>query len=526
MSSFKNPAGRHSAVQRPVLDSLNDQEALEFLGDFIDESDEARDAEALYCALDLCEQLLRREMVPADRATLHYFYANAWEAWRLSTRSGESLNEWEQKEIEIQLLHLRTALRTGPEGELPTIRLCQILTNLGNLLSHVGRSVEALEYWERALQLMPDFGMARGNLGYGLVRYARLVHDRHDSAILLCHAHQNLEQALRLGLHDDARQVFEETRSEIKKVLPQEFLDKQLDLNAFALGDSAVEVEYRKWALQNRLFLNPLNDIGPVAHGATDVLHLPGIVVPLDAGPYYAGFFNQMKQEFVSARYLLYEGLRASPGPHFSDRGVSLVNTLDYPSYSLAAEKTKAAFRIAYSLFDKIAFFVNHYLDLGVRERSISFKTIWYTKQDRERGLAPKVHLPYNEPLQGLFWLSKDLSEKRPGFAEAIEPDAQEIEDIRQHAEHRYLKLHEFGPPPQLRPGDESLMGLRDTLARSLGRREFESKVLRIFKMARAGLVYLTFAVHVEEYHRSKERGSDRKVAPMLLDTWKDEWKF
>jgi LA2681-like HEPN len=42
----------------------------------------------------------------------------------------------------------------------------------------------------------------------------------------------------------------------------------------------------------------------------------------------------------------------------------SLYNTLDYPTYSVAIEKVKAAYRLAYSLFDKIAFFLNAYLDL------------------------------------------------------------------------------------------------------------------------------------------------------------------
>jgi LA2681-like HEPN/Phasin protein len=49
-----------------------------------------------------------------------------------------------------------------------------------------------------------------------------------------------------------------------------------------------------------------------------------------------------MKQEFASARWLLYEGITART-THFSDRQVRLSNTLDYPSYGLAVEKLKAA---------------------------------------------------------------------------------------------------------------------------------------------------------------------------------------
>ncbi len=72
------------------------------------------------------------------------------------------------------------------------------------------------------------------------------------------------------------------------------------------------------------------------------------------------GFFNQMKQEYASARWLLYEGLQEDR-VHFSDHDVRLCNTLDYSCHSLTVEKTKIAFRMAYSLFDKIAFFLNGY---------------------------------------------------------------------------------------------------------------------------------------------------------------------
>jgi len=54
---------------------------------------------------------------------------------------------------------------------------------------------------------------------------------------------------------------------------------------------------------------------------AQDVLTLPSLTVGTasrGAMPEVIGFFNQIKQEFVSARYLYYEGLHAK-GIHFCD---------------------------------------------------------------------------------------------------------------------------------------------------------------------------------------------------------------
>ena len=78
-----------------------------------------------------------------------------------------------------------------------------------------------------------------------------------------------------------------------------------------------------------------MNDLGPFPIAAHDVLCLPSIVVGIGEGPYYVGFYNQMKQEFTSARYLYYEAITTEK-IHFSDKGVLLMNTLDYPSYSLS----------------------------------------------------------------------------------------------------------------------------------------------------------------------------------------------
>lgn len=246
-------------------------------------------------------------------------------------------------------------------------------------------------------------------------------------------------------------------------------------------------------------------------------------MVPLGEGPYYAGFFNQMKQEFVSARFLLYEGLTTDE-THYSDHDVTLINTLDYPVYSLAVEKMKFAFRVAYSLFDKIAFFLNHYIDLEIPHKKISFKTIWYEKCSRKKGINLKIEALKNNALRGLFWLSKDLSERREGFVDAMEPDAQEIEQLRQHAEHRYLKIHDSFFDLNYKDNSARL-GLTDTLAKSISRDDFCEKALRMMRLSRAGLIYLCLIIQTEEERRSQERSQESPVMPMVLDIWEDDWK-
>ena len=51
---------------------------------------------------------------------------------------------------------------------------------------------------------------------------------------------------------------------------------------------------------------------------------------------------------------------------------------LEKTACDLSDEKLKIAFRMAYSLFDKIAFFLKKYFRLPVSEQRVNFRTLWY----------------------------------------------------------------------------------------------------------------------------------------------------
>lgn len=64
-----------------------------------------------------------------------------------------------------------------------------------------------------------------------------------------------------------------------------------------------------------------------------------------------------------------------------------------------------------------------------------------------------------------------------------------------------------------------------DGLAKSLARGEFEAMTMHLLGMTRAAIIYLILGVHREERIKEKERGPDAITAPILLDTWEDDWK-
>jgi len=500
---------------------LPDAEALNRIGMLIDaalDGKSPRETDRAFALLDAVES---HSLSPDLAALAQYFRANAWANRELMGATSDVWS-WEQPECQEQILSLRRAVRNDGFQQLPKVRQCQILTNLANQLDKIGRFIEAIEIYDRALSLNPRFGMARGNRGIAFSHYARSLYDGGHARYMLVSAHDTLTSALATDAiyesphYQDAQHAFnEETKKIAERVDVNAIREQIAGSEQYGLGKSAEERRYRTWCLKNRLFINPLNDLGALPIAAQDILTLPSLTTPLGKGfvPSIIGFFNQMKQEFVSARYLYYEGVRATK-PHFSDQDVLLYNTLDYPVYSLAAEKIRFASRAAYSIFDKISFFLNDYFGLRHPLNHVSFRSVWYESKGKPpRPLLARFSACPNWPLRGLFWVSKDLFEEE--FRQVTEPDAESLNEIRNHLEHKYLQLHE---------GMTGLPTDPQALRYSIYKRDFEIRTLRLIKLARAALIHLSLSVWSEEHARRKNDGLKRAF-PMPLAIWRDEWK-
>jgi hypothetical protein len=420
-------------------------------------------------------------------------------------------------ECQEQILELRRAVRHDAFAGMPVLRQCQILTDLANQLNKIGRFIDAVETYDRALRLNSRFGMARGNRGIALSHYAHALYDDGQRAFMLATGHQSLKAAVANDAYYEglgyapAQEVFRERAKQIESRVNLNGAAK-LRRKRYHTGRNPAEQHYRNWCLRNRLFINPLNDLGSMPIAAQDVLTLPSLTVSIAEGAYVPGvigFFNQMKQEFVSARFLYYEGSK-SKRSHFSDRRVLLYNTLDYPAYSFATEKMRAAFRVAYSLFDKISYFTNHYLQLGHDPNRVSFRGVWYEAKGKPpRPILASLASRQNWPLRGLFWLSKDLFEDE--FTAVTEPDAQSLNELRNHLEHKYLQLHQEIGEFVLR-----------AFGQSVYEGDFADTTLRLLKLVRASMIYLSLSVCHEEQARQKKSGP-RKAPSMPLSPWDDQ---
>jgi LA2681-like HEPN/Tetratricopeptide repeat len=513
-------AEKNKPSDKPALDELSDTDALMVIAKIIDRAFDNKNPAPIDDAMALADQLEARGISPEDLATLDYFRANGWDCrWQQRLDDSQQVWDWEQFEVGQQVYLLRRALNSSAFDSMPLQRKCEILTNLANQLDKLGRFVEAQEHWTRAISLDPNFWMARANRGHGATYYMRALYDPGHQGVVALHAHRDLTDAVDLiarfpTLGD--RRLKSTFADQAKKIADRVDLDGVRNTHksdGWDMGDSADERAYRRWCLDNILFLNPLNDFEPTSVAARDILSLPSFVTSIDEPPIVIGMANDLKQAFVSARWLLWEG-RGSDAPHFSDRAVLLYNTLDYPCYGLSVEKIKIAYRMTYSTLDKIAYFLNHYLTLGIPENKVAFRTIWRGKPNEP--IRERFAKSENWPWRGLFWLSKDLFED--DMRDSTEPDARAVASLRNHLEHKYVKVLEWVAAE--REFDDPF---HDTLAHAISLRDLERRTLRLIKLVRAAMIYLFLGMHREERLRSTENPG--LTVPMSLDPWQDEWK-
>ncbi|MDP9555084.1 UNVERIFIED_ORG: tetratricopeptide (TPR) repeat protein [Pseudomonas parafulva] len=485
------------------LGSPGDAPRLRRLYDsLIDAAGDGADEGILRHATQLAD-LVVSHVEPENGCLVYYSCSNAWAELRKLEVQDWADDTLEHPALLKQLYFLRASVQHSGFKELAPMLRSRIHCNLGNALRACGRWIEALGEWRNALKDNPILGMALGNLGIGLAQYGSALYDPSHTYWLLVHARRNLASAIEGGVgrdgatYSDAIEFFKWHHDRLAECVDDE---GDAELLEHRLGSSKEERRYRRWCLEEELFLNPMNDLGAFPAAAQDVPRLPGH--DAKAGITYLGFYNQLKQEYGFARHCLYLGDHAKPG-HVADRGMSLAFNCDYALYGMGLEQIKTAYRSAYSLLDKLAYFINAYWKLGIPEKSVGFRTVWFKSDKNGRLLQPRVVRDEfvstrNLPLRALYWVSQDIYSKE--LKDVARPDAQALDELRNHLEHKYAKIvdscHWIG---------EHSGVWSDHLAFVLDRDDLYAKSLLMLRLSRAALIYLCLAMHFEESQHTHE---------------------
>lgn len=504
----------HKKTVNPFSES-SEQLAKEF-----DEAAMDNNVEKIKRAIQKAKVMLDKESNASKGAILYSLGTAYGDLQRIKYINDETI-------IEKQLYYFRKSLKFIENEELdkpqysPYVitQKLTLYTNYANALDMCGRKIVAISYLKKALSLYENFGMALGNLGRIYQSYGFLDFDENRQNEFHYFACKSLYEACQNtdpNTHTKAKEGFKRLLGIYSNDLIENVLGNKLVFQKYSYSNPN-ELAYRKWCLQNELFLNPENDLpGFELAFAGDTIQLPKMIVGVHDKPIFHGMFGQLKQEYIYARYLYYETLSPGEEAHYADRETYIFSYTDYTQYCIRVEKLKTSYKILYGLFDKIAFFIEHYFRMGMKDRDVNFRSIWgrsaghgKKKYQFENILDPKS----NEALLTLYWISKDFFEK---FEDSPNPEMKRISEIRNALEHKYVKI--------TASYFNSETEWEDGLALYVNEKELYSLTLELLKILREAIISLAMCVNIEE-HPKREWAKDKVILPMSLLEFKDEWK-
>ncbi len=464
-----------------------------------------------------------------NRVQLYYSLATAVsDLWSIENPDKQKDNDTIQK----TLYYYRKAIESFEDEAFQEYRndgatislMASTFINYGNALESCGRIIAAIEQYYFAINIYPRHPMAQGNLGVALLHYSQYLSSTKTYArdCMNYYAVTLLDSAIKSkdkNIYKEAREFFKGALNNLNPDY-RKFLQKGITFDKTEKM-SKNERLYREWCINAGLFITPFSDLPCNSLSfAFDEMTLPEIITGIDQNmPIEIGMYNQLKQEFVSARYLYYETLTHGSKPHFSDKRTCLTDTLEYAQFSLRIEKLKTSFKTLFGILDKIAYFLNTYFDLGIKQKDVDFKSIWQSKKNGRNGYDYKNTLDTsnNFALLSLKWIQREFEHSEDKYAC---PKFRRIKDIRNYLEHKYTIVTMF------ENSIENNHSKEEKVALYISEIELSNHTLMLLKLVREAIICVALCVNVEERNRIAKRGKNFAALQMIVNQFDDEYKI
>jgi len=374
-----------------------------------------------------------------------------------------------------------------------------IQTNLANILYRFGRWVEALSLWCCDFALPGDTPfVAYRNTYHALSYLSNFLEDKNHCFYYNMEAGKLLQQ-LTLNKNNSNYKFFEKwIETDHSKKLLSWYED------AVKNGDYCIEKHpydpkyeneqekcYRTWCLKHCLFLNPLNDINSSNPAIMrDVLQLPTFISQ-DDRPLLQSQISDIKREYMYARFLLFEGLHEINCPNYEITGARLTDLYDGNHYELSIQKIKSAFRLVFSILDKLIKLLKDY-----------FFPKKQNKHNQFNGRCIKEEFPgvENPFIQSLYWIACDLYHLKNGQQrDAPNPEDDDIKQFRNSLEHGLVRISD----------DVSEYDVYQITPKQL-----KKNAMRVFEIVRNSILTATFAIHYNE--KKDQQNSIERITPIF----------
>ncbi|WP_413828590.1 LA2681 family HEPN domain-containing protein [Methanobrevibacter sp. UBA412] len=363
--------------------------------------------------------------------------------------------------------------------------------NLGNSLDYEGRKIEALDYYEEALKFNLNYGLALINKGIALFFYYRFS----EKSSYLKESYDCFNKALEDKLSINNIQLTQEYINHInnmtsdKDLLKKPFNPKKIEIKT----NNSFEKFLINFCLENKLYLNTCNFCQKCENAIGDPIFINKMIISADnefikldsknnSFLRLSSYLNQIKEDYITARYLLILSRYKKLDLSFINKNVILIETLEYKPYNIKLQLLMFSLKSMYDILDKIAFFLNDYLNLGFKEYEVNFKKIWYKNGDFRKGnVNENIEKIKDSSLNALFKLSVELNSSEPRNI---------FNQLRNKITHRFL--------------DISLMNTENEI---MTEKKLEEYTISLSKIVRSAIIYLiTFVNEKEKKNEIKDK--------------------
>lgn len=386
----------------------------------------------------------------------------------------------QESDLDKAKVHFSKALKL----ETNKNTIAQIWVNLGNCLDTLGRGVESLECYNQSLKVKPNFGMALGNKGKAMYLYAHLCGEHTRTFILEAYA---LLDSAKSEITLEAGQSFSNAKSIIQRRFPKLPLGTIPQFPGYKnSGESKFERYSIKFCLKNLLYLNVCNFCQQCNASIGDTAAIKHMIVRGNSKSYLtlSSFLNEIKQDYVTARFLLIMSEYPGINLDFVDKDVLIIDTLDGVRNNVYTQHVKISYKSLYDILDKISFFINRYLGLGIKENYVNFSNMWYDDKDRKI-IRKEIKSTTNISLNALYDIHKDLDYGEKRF----------LKDTRNALTHKFLSV---------KAGSD----LKANVEISEG--TLIKQTIELCQLVRASIIYLLQFVYIQEVRNALSSQGNR----------------
>ena len=383
-------------------------------------------------------------------ATLYYSHlANGYSAlYGIKKRRNPYYSHFRETELDNAKYYFRLAIKTSPSD--CSQHLLKMHVNLGNCYDYTGRNMDALECYDKAvciasrdqsLLTTSDYGMAISNRGVALSYFALLTEEMKRKCDLMKESYKFIGKGTEIGVFPEAREGF------IQRAMFIEGYMKNLGFSRNALLEPMepasltidaiddFEKHYIYFCLNNGLFLNPCNPCRRCNYAIGDSICLPE-EINIKNNTNIRTYLNEIKNGYVTARLqaaiFLYHNFDFSP----FDR-LTRYEPDDY-RHDIKVGLLKNSLWGFFCVLDKTAQFINEYLELGEKERDVTFNRIWHDiiKDEENRVISNPIKDGLLESgvfsFNAIYDIYKDFQQGN---------EYEELRSFRNKITHRYLPV-------------------------------------------------------------------------------------